>query len=191
LGEQAGNGKFTPIVPPFPLGKVIFERICSPMLTDAQCRNALVPPAPRERFSELEACTLRSVLQDLGAGSGSIEKTVKKVAWRLGSYPQVSLTAARKARDVARLQKSEGIDPAKARKLEKLVNPTGLLTLQSSGFGMVWQAGRAGVQVMQSEHFVSWSVTCSRGLVIGKWRRFSPWSWRCCRKWKRVGCGDR
>ena len=44
----------------------------------------------------------------------------------LGSYPKVSLTAARKARDVARLQKSEGIDPAKARQAAKLVNAPGL-----------------------------------------------------------------
>jgi len=45
----------------------------------------------------------------------------------LGSYPTVSLTAARRARDVAKLQKSEGLDPVQVRKIEKLkaVNPTG------------------------------------------------------------------
>ena len=37
-----------------------------------------------------------------------------------GSYPDVSLTAARKARDAAKLQKSEGTDPVQARKLDKL-----------------------------------------------------------------------
>jgi integrase len=40
----------------------------------------------------------------------------------MGSYPDVPLTAARKARDAAKLQKSEGTDPVQARKLEKLKN---------------------------------------------------------------------
>jgi integrase len=38
----------------------------------------------------------------------------------LGSYPSVSLSAARKARDAAKFHKSEGRDPVQARKLEKL-----------------------------------------------------------------------
>lgn len=45
----------------------------------------------------------------------------------LGSYPSVGLTAARKARDAAKLQKAEGVDPVKARKVERLKasNPAG------------------------------------------------------------------
>lgn len=45
----------------------------------------------------------------------------------LGSYPTVGLTAARKARDAAKLQKAEGVDPVKARKVERLKasNPAG------------------------------------------------------------------
>ena len=38
----------------------------------------------------------------------------------LGSYPKLTLKAARKARDAAKLQKSEGADPIKLRKVEKL-----------------------------------------------------------------------
>ncbi len=38
----------------------------------------------------------------------------------LGSYPDLSLTNARKARDAAKLQKAEGIDPVQARQAEKL-----------------------------------------------------------------------
>ena len=38
----------------------------------------------------------------------------------LGSYPAVSLAAARKARDAAKLQKSEGLDPVQSRKVAKL-----------------------------------------------------------------------
>jgi hypothetical protein len=44
----------------------------------------------------------------------------KKSRLALGSYPDVGLTAARKARDAAKLQKSEGIDPVQARQVEKL-----------------------------------------------------------------------
>lgn len=36
----------------------------------------------------------------------------------LGSYPVVTLTAARKARDAAKPQRAEGIDPIQARKVE-------------------------------------------------------------------------
>lgn len=45
----------------------------------------------------------------------------------LGSYPTVSLSDARKARDGARLQKSSGVNPVQARKLERLKasNPGG------------------------------------------------------------------
>jgi hypothetical protein len=138
------------------------------MLTDAQCRNALVPPAPSESvFLTLEACTLRSVPAGSRRWFWKYRKDGKEGRLALGSYPQVSLTAARKARDVARLQKSEGIDPAKARKLEKLVNPTGFDTFKAVALEWYGKQVRAGVQVMQSECFVSWSVTCSRGLVIG------------------------
>ena len=38
----------------------------------------------------------------------------------LGSYPVLTLKAARKARDAAKLQKPEGADPVKLRKLEKI-----------------------------------------------------------------------
>jgi integrase len=51
----------------------------------------------------------------------------KETRLALGSYPKVSLTLARRARDAAKLQKSEGTDPIQARKVEKLkaVNPAG------------------------------------------------------------------
>ena len=38
----------------------------------------------------------------------------------LGSYPDVGLKAARKARDTAKLPKSDGRDPVQARKVDKL-----------------------------------------------------------------------
>lgn len=97
------------------------------MLTDAQCRNATCSPgAKRERFSDSGGLYLEVSPAGSRRWFWKYRKDGKEGRLALGSYPQVSLTAARKARGVARLQKSEGIDPAKARKLEKLVNPTGV-----------------------------------------------------------------
>ncbi|MBC7621619.1 MAG: integrase arm-type DNA-binding domain-containing protein [Candidatus Saccharibacteria bacterium] len=91
------------------------------MLTDAQCRNAVCPPA-KKRARLTDAGGL--YLEVSPAGSKRwFWKTYadgKEGRMALGSYPDVSLTAARKARDVAKLQKSEGTNPVKARKLEKL-----------------------------------------------------------------------
>ncbi len=91
------------------------------MLTDAQCRNATCPPDRKQaRFADAGGL----YLQVSPAGSKRwflkyrTEGKEKQLA--LGSYPDVSLTAARKARDAAKLQKAAGVDPVQARKLDKL-----------------------------------------------------------------------
>ncbi|KQU87629.1 integrase [Variovorax sp. Root318D1] len=91
------------------------------MLTDAQCRNATCPPDRRQaRFSDSGGL----YLQVSPAGSRRwfwkyrIAGAEKALA--LGRYPDVSLTAARRARDAARLQKAGGRDPVEARKMAKL-----------------------------------------------------------------------
>lgn len=98
------------------------------MLTDAQCRNATCPPDKKQaRFSDSGGM----YLQVSPAGSRRwflkyrIAGLEKQLA--LGSYPAVGLTAARRARDAAKLQKSEGRDPVQARKVAKLKasNPAG------------------------------------------------------------------
>ena len=92
-----------------------------PMLTDAQCRNAVCPPDRKQaRFADSGGM----YLQVSPAGSKRwflkyrIAGAEKQLA--LGSYPDVSLTNARKARDAAKLQKSTGADPVQVRKVEKL-----------------------------------------------------------------------
>jgi len=98
------------------------------MLTDAQCKNAVCfPGKPRARLADsgglyLEvspAGSKRWFLKYRNAG--------KEYRLALGSYPTVGLTAARRARDAAKLQKAEGTDPIQAKKVEKLkaVNPAG------------------------------------------------------------------
>jgi integrase len=91
------------------------------MLTDAQCRNAVCPPDKKQaRFADSGGM----YLQVSPAGSKRwflkyrIAGAEKQLA--LGSYPDVTLTAARKARDAAKLEKSKGRDPVQARKVEKL-----------------------------------------------------------------------
>jgi integrase len=91
------------------------------MLTDAQCRNAVCTPDKKQaRFADSGGM----YLQVSPAGSKRwflkyrIAGAEKQLA--LGSYPDVSLTAARKARDAAKLEKSKGRDPVQVRKVEKL-----------------------------------------------------------------------
>lgn len=90
------------------------------MLTDAQCRNAVCPP-DKKRARLTDAGGL--YLEVSPAGSKRwFWKTYfegKEGRMAFGSYPVVSLTAARKARDAAKLQKSNGTDPVQARKLAK------------------------------------------------------------------------
>lgn len=91
------------------------------MLTDAECRNATCPPDKRQaRFADsggmyLQVSPAGSKRWFLKYRSAGVEKQLA-----LGSYPAVSLTAARKARDAAKLLKSTGTDPVQARKVEKL-----------------------------------------------------------------------
>lgn len=91
------------------------------MLTDAECRNASCPPGKRhERYSDAGGL----YLQVSPAGSKRwfwkyrIDGKEKQHA--LGKYPTVSLTAARRARDEARLNKANGKDPLQVKRLSKL-----------------------------------------------------------------------
>ena len=91
------------------------------MLTDARCRNAVCPPDRRQaRFADAGGM----YLQVSPAGSKRwffkyrVAGLEKQLA--LGHYPAMSLTEARKARDAAKLQKSQGRDPIQVRKVEKL-----------------------------------------------------------------------
>lgn len=91
------------------------------MLTDAECRNAVCPPDKKQvRFADSGGL----YLQVDANGSkrwfwkyriGGLEKRLA-----LGSYPDVNLKLARKARDDAKAQKSDGRDPVEARKIAKL-----------------------------------------------------------------------
>jgi hypothetical protein len=91
------------------------------MLTDAQCRNAVCPPDRKQaRFTDAGGMYLQ--VSPAGSKRWFLKYRVAGVEKQLalGSYPDLSLTNARKARDAAKLQKAEGIDPVQARQAEKL-----------------------------------------------------------------------
>ena len=91
------------------------------MLTDAKCRNAVCPPDKKQaRFADsggmyLQVSPAGSKRWFLKYRLAGVEKQMA-----LGGYPAVTLTAARKARDAAKLQKAGGVDPLQARQVEKL-----------------------------------------------------------------------
>lgn len=91
------------------------------MLTDAQCRNAHCPlDKKRARFTDSGGLYLEVSPAGSKRWFWKIYTAGKEKRLALGSYPAVTLTAARKARDAAKLNKSEGRDPVQLRKVEKL-----------------------------------------------------------------------
>ena len=91
------------------------------MLTDAQCRNAVCPPERKQaRFTDSGGMYLQ--VSPAGSKRWFLKYRVAGVEKQLalGKYPDVSLTAARKAREAAKLQKADGNDPVQVRKIAKL-----------------------------------------------------------------------
>ena len=91
------------------------------MLTDAECRNATCPLDKKQaRFADSGGMYLQ--VSPAGSKRWFLKYRVggKEKQLAMGSYPAVSLTAARKARDAAKVQKAAGADPILVRKVEKL-----------------------------------------------------------------------
>lgn len=98
------------------------------MLTDAQCKNAACSPdKPRTRLADSGGLYLEISPAGSKRWFWKYRQSGKEYRLALGSYPTVGLTNARRARDAAKLQKADGIDPIQAKKVEKLkaVNPAG------------------------------------------------------------------
>lgn len=91
------------------------------MLTDAHCKNATCPAdKPRQRLADSGGLYLEVSPSGSKRWFWKYRKQGKEGRLALGSYPQVGLTAARRARDVAKVQKAQGDDPVQLRKLAKL-----------------------------------------------------------------------
>lgn len=98
------------------------------MLSDLECRTATCPEGKRHVRLHDEG----SLYLQVAAGGSKrwFFKFIfqgKEKHMALGNYPAVSLTAARRARDQARLLKDSGVEPIARRKSEKLkaMNTTG------------------------------------------------------------------
>ena len=91
------------------------------MLTDPDCKNAVCSPgAKRERLADSGGLYLEVSPAGSKRWFWKYRKDGKEGRMALGSYPDVGLKAVRKARDTAKLQKSDGRDPVQARKVDKL-----------------------------------------------------------------------
>jgi len=89
------------------------------MLTDPQCKSAVGPPdKPGARLADSGELYLEVSPGGAKHWFWKYRKDTKEFRLALGSYPAVALTAARRARDAAKLQKAEGTDPIQARKVE-------------------------------------------------------------------------
>ena len=98
------------------------------MLTDKHCKNAACPPdKKRARFTDSGGLYLE--VSPAGSKRWFCKLYIdgKEGRMALGGYPAVGLADARKARDTAKLQKSDGINPVQARKVAKLkaITPDG------------------------------------------------------------------
>lgn len=91
------------------------------MLTELKCKAALCPPEKkRARFTDSSGLYLEVGPTGSKRWFWKTYSDGKEGRMALGSYPAVNLAAARKARDIARIQKSDGHNPVQLRKLEKL-----------------------------------------------------------------------
>jgi len=91
------------------------------VLTDKQCKNAVCPAdKKRARFTDAGGLYLEVSPGGSKRWFWKLYADGKESRMALGSYPMVSLADARRARDVARLQKADGKNPIQVRKVERL-----------------------------------------------------------------------
>lgn len=95
------------------------------MLTDADCRNASCPPdLKRRRLSDAAGLYLEVSPAGSKRWFWKFYPDGKESRLALGSYPEVSLKAARLARDAARKVRADGTNPVQQRKADTLAKAT-------------------------------------------------------------------
>lgn len=93
------------------------------MLTDVDCRNAVCPEGQnRRRLTDGGGLYLEVAPSGSKRWFWKFYPDGKESRLALGSYPAVSLKAARLARDEAKLVRRTGINPVQKRKAEKITN---------------------------------------------------------------------
>lgn len=95
------------------------------MLTDVACKKATCPPEKKhDRLYDSGGLYLEVARSGSKRWFWKYRKPGKESRMALGSYPDVSLAAARDARDEARRVKDGGLDPVLERKVGKSKNAT-------------------------------------------------------------------
>lgn len=95
------------------------------MLTDADCRNATCPPElKRRRLTDAGGLYLEVSPAGSKRWFWKLYMDGKESRLALGSYPEVTLKAARLARDDARRTRHSGTNPVQKRKAEKVAKAT-------------------------------------------------------------------
>ncbi|CAM5792686.1 tyrosine-type recombinase/integrase [Ottowia pentelensis] len=90
------------------------------MLTNIACQNAVCPPdKPRARFTDSGGLYLEVATTGSKRWFWKFRIDGKEKRLALGSYPEVTLKAARLARDDARKLQSSGTDPVQQRRMDK------------------------------------------------------------------------
>jgi len=93
------------------------------MLTDADCRNATCPPElKRRRLTDSGGLYLEVSQAGAKRWFWKFYPDGKESRLALGSYPEVTLKAARNARDDARKVRRTGVNPVQARRAEIIAN---------------------------------------------------------------------
>ena len=91
------------------------------MLTDKQCKNATCPlEKKRSRITDAGGLYLEVSPAGSKRWFWKTYQDGKEGRMALGTYPAMGLSDARKARDAAKLHKSEGRNPVEVRKVQKL-----------------------------------------------------------------------
>lgn len=93
------------------------------MLTDLDCRNASCPPdLKRKRLTDGGGLYLEVSPSGSKRWFWKFYPDGKESRLALGSYPEVSLKAARLARDDAKIVRRSGKNPVQQRKVERIIN---------------------------------------------------------------------
>lgn len=99
----------------------MFPGSLSTVLTDKQCKNAsCAPDKLRARLTDGGGLYLEVSPKGSKRWFWKLYAGGKETRMALGSYPEVSLADARRARDAARLAKDAGVNPIQKRKTERL-----------------------------------------------------------------------
>lgn len=126
------------------------------MLTDPDCKNATCPP-DKNRVRKTDAGGLYLEVSPAGAKRWfwKFYPDGKESRLALGSYPEVTLKAARRARDEARKTRESGTNPVQKRRADKLSKAASNATTFEA-VAREFHATKASGGTWSEEHAAQW-----------------------------------